>query len=124
MKKQLVRYINEGEMIPLFYGLVRYDFARNQSEFLPIPLNYIKRFWYWTLLKTKLWNIEKDLIRKRHVIWADGYKKGREVERKQIFNNGQDWFHAMMPILFESEKVRKDIRFHLEKYESKNKHSS
>jgi len=47
--------IKEGDRIPIGYGFAGIDYSslRYEYEVLPIPINYLKRFWIWTLHKTK-----------------------------------------------------------------------
>lgn len=63
-------YIQEGDSIPFGYGLVRVCWERyHTEEFLPIPICWIKRFYYWTLCKTKLFDWEKELAKKQTENW-------------------------------------------------------
>ena len=62
--------IQQGESVPFGYGLVRVCWERhNAYEVLPIPVCWIKRFYYWTIQKTKLFEWEKALLKKQQKDW-------------------------------------------------------
>ena len=62
--------IQKGESIPLGYGLVRICWEEYHTyEVLPIPICWIKRFFYWTVNKTKLFDWEKKLVKKQTENW-------------------------------------------------------
>jgi hypothetical protein len=53
---KIQRTIHEGEMIPIGYGYVRYDFMRDAYVLAPMPINWIIRwtrnFLYWARQKS------------------------------------------------------------------------
>ena len=71
--------IREGQAVPFGYGLVRVRWDMfNAYEVAPIPICWIKRFWYWTLHKMKPFDWEKKL--------AGARKKDRQ-KIKRIADN-------------------------------------
>ena len=105
-------FINEGEAMPIGYGLVGISFERLGFEVLPIPICWIKRFWYWTIQKTKLFDWEKELskrqlnthrkladvldnlertyIRAEVIDWATGEKRWKSVSLMDLIKNRQE----------------------------------
>jgi hypothetical protein len=47
----IVRRVNEGFVLPRFYGVAWFDCMRRQAVCLPMPLNFIvgvaRSSWYW-----------------------------------------------------------------------------
>lgn len=65
-------FIKEGEKAPFGYGLVRYCRERYHTcEYLPIPICWIKRFYYWTLYKTRVFDWEKEMAKKQTENWNE-----------------------------------------------------
>lgn len=77
------KIIYEGEKIPFGYGISIIRFDCMGYEVLPIPLNYIKRFWYWTIQKTKLFNWEKELLKRKEKLFDVGFQAGKETQRRE-----------------------------------------
>jgi hypothetical protein len=81
--------VEQGELIPRFYGLAYWDFCRDLAYFYPIPLNVIIRLareFYYILVRglfPDTWhkairrNEEKIHTETWHKAWADGYKAGK-----------------------------------------------
>ena len=83
-----MKLISEGEAMPLFYGLVvhRWEYF-DKREVAPIPYCWLKRFWYWTLQKTELFDWEREMIRAQRNRFKSEYPKddgywSRATERR------------------------------------------
>lgn len=87
---KLTRIINEGEKVPFGYGFVavRWEYMC-ATEWMPIPLNYIKRLWYLYIAKLKLPEVDKEIIKAQSQVWDEGYRKGREEGYKQGYAKGE-----------------------------------
>ena len=71
-------FLSEGESVPFSYGFVcyRYDLYKT-SEWLPIPLNYIKRLWLKKLQRVQKSDIDLKIIEAQQIAWLKGHDAGR-----------------------------------------------
>lgn len=75
----------EGEYVPFGYGFVRYRPEYIADEFLPMPINWIKRYaeqaWWWLLDRSKVKQdyalkqaMRAEFERGRGIGWKEGVR--------------------------------------------------
>jgi len=98
--------LKEGQKIPFGYGLVGpvYEYYRS-VEILPIPLNYIKRFWYELL--------DRDYKYLRSKEWIKQLQKEREETRQQALD-----IIKSQNILFTKDELLEFAKRFMEEFEN------
>lgn len=76
MKIAIVKRINEGQMLPAFYGIAWYEDYRREAVCLPIPLNLV------ATIGREIWFALRGGFRATHLnpraAYAQGFRDGRE----------------------------------------------
>lgn len=79
----IIWHVKEGEQIPFLYGKIGPAYATfHQWETAIIPLNFIIKFWYWILRKTRPSKYEINISQEKQKSWNDGYDQGYVAGKK------------------------------------------
>ena len=104
---KIIKHIKEGEALPFWYGAVGIKIAMDgYIEIAPIPLNYLLKFWYFTIRKTKFSHFDRELLDARDAGWREGYEAGRKAFNEHESYMVQAWKKLLRPIA--KPKVKKN----------------
>ena len=86
---RLFAEIKDGQLIPKWFGFVRYDFNRDVRIYAPVPLNWLMMFYTWLRIllqhKVSWWLRRKtgaqeryrELRQARDAGYREGYQDGQ-----------------------------------------------
>lgn len=75
-----IKIVKEGDMIPFWYGKIGFCFDRPHNADMQvaiIPLNYLVKFWYWILRKSRPSKWEGKIYEALKEAYRIGYEQGK-----------------------------------------------
>ena len=82
---EIIKNIHHCEKVPFFYGKICPCYHMFDTwQYAILPLNFIIKFWYWTLRKIRptKWDIKLENIKDK--LYKEGYNEGFKAGERKI----------------------------------------